>query len=760
MLKKSETQKGFTFVEVIVGTAVFVIVALSVYSIFSLSLKWVGTMKARVEASSIAAEKIETIRNMPYDDIKTTLGWIPPGVIPSTQTVSRSNINFQVDTTISYVNDLFDGTSMASTPPDTYPWDYKKVEVKVSWPALLGNRKPVVFNTLVVPNGLEGMTAGKGGIWLKVFDASGNGIQGADVHVENTNLDPDYIIDTTTDFNGYVFLTDLDPDNQNYGVRVSKANYSSERTYSVAELAALGYPGAVPANYPLSVIVGQVTEASFAIDLLSSLTINTVNENIPSEFKVSSDAGNAVQELPHLAIDSADKMYFVWRDLRSGQRSYGQKYNVGKMKQWPSSDVQFDSRNNQTNPRVVMALDGNIYVAWNDSDNGNQDIYLDKYSEDNGTDLWGGSKKVDMSPGASNADQIKPDIDVDSVGNIVVSWVDFRNGNSDPDIYLKKIDASGISAWASEIKVNSDVDGVYSQSDSIVVIDPISNNIYVLWSDNRNGNWDIYMNKFDPNGVKLWGSDIKVNTDTGTANQSFPDVVLDNTSSNLYVVWTDDRNVNSDIYAQKYDSNGVRVSTGVWVGGDLKVNSDTTTTKQDNPSIAIDGGNNIYVTWTDERNPSAGPDIYLQKFNSDGGIIWNPDVRINSDIAQNTQSNPQIKILSDGRPVIAWQDERSGNSDIYAAIYLEPNPDVRGNVPIKTFITKQIGTDAALNPIYKYVNNSTTDVNGTLILNNIEWGNYNIEVTGGLYTLIGTTPLQPVNLNPNSILTVRVNVDP
>lgn len=752
---KIKDNKGFTFVEVLVGTTLFLIIALSVYALFNLSIKWVGGVKARVEAMAIANEKTEMIRNMPYDGIKTTSGWSPPGVIPSSQTISKSGIEFITDITVAYVNDSFDGTSAGSVPPDLYPWDYKKVEVKVSWQSFFGGQNPVLFNTIVAPKGLEGASSGKGGIWIKVFDASGNGVNAASVHVENTNLNPDYIIDTFTDAGGNVFLTDLDPDNQEYQIIITKAGYSSERNYSVSELNALGYLNATPERYPATVIVGQVTEESFAVDLLSNLTINTVNENTSDELQTSNDVTNAHQGIPHLAADSFDNIFFVWYDERSGNRNYGQKYDVNQVKKWVN-DVLLSNQNNQTNPQTAVASDGNLYVSWNDSSIGNQEIYLDKYSSVDGADILGGSKRIDT--GSTSDDQIKPSIAVDNLGNVAVSWVDYRNG--DTDIYLRKLDNVGEPVWASELRANSDA-GVNNQSDSIVAIDQSGNDIYTIWSDNRNGSWDVYMAKFDTNGTRIWGSDVKINTNVDGSNQSIPSAVIDS-AGNIYIAWSDERNGVSDVdvYMQKYDSNGIKSSTGVWASGDLKVNSDLTQTKQDDPSVSIDVNDNLFVTWTDERNISTASDIYLQKLDSDGNKMWPSDVRINSDLGQDAQNNPAIVTLSDGRVVIAWQDERNGDFDIYSAIYSEPNSQARADVPLRIYLNKEIGKDQALNPIYKYLNNDTTDANGVLILNNIEWGSYNVQVTGGGFTLVATDPLQPVSIDPNSSATIKVNVEP
>jgi len=72
-------------------------------------------------------------------------------------------------------------------------------------------------------------------------------------------------------------------------------------------------------------------------------------------------------------------------------------------------------------------------------------------------------------------------------------------------------------------------------------------NIYVNWTDNRNGNYDVFVSKSSDAG-NTWSSPIKVNTDNGSAQQFFSWMTIDQSTGYVYFIYYDRRNfaVNSD----------------------------------------------------------------------------------------------------------------------------------------------------------------------------------------------------------------------
>ena len=80
-------------------------------------------------------------------------------------------------------------------------------------------------------------------------------------------------------------------------------------------------------------------------------------------------------------------------------------------------------------------------------------------------------------------------------------------------------------------------------------------NIYVLWSDQRNGteNTDIFLIK-STDGGNTWGKTVKVNNDNSGRQQFFPSIAIDQTTGFIYVAFYDRRNTigdSTDFYIAK-----------------------------------------------------------------------------------------------------------------------------------------------------------------------------------------------------------------
>ena len=537
--------------------------------------------------------------------------------------------------------------------------------------------------------------------WI-VVDADGAPFPSANVHIENNILDPIMNADYVTDLNGILSLAVL-PEFESYEVTVSKDGNGLDKTYDRDAL------NLNPSKPHLSVTEGLKTEQAFSIDLLSNLTIKVVDQQLPDNWQVNSDAGGEIQTNSNLTIDNNGYIYLVWEDFRSASASkvYAQKYDYDGNQQWLPDDIVIATANNQINPFILSDINNNSYIAWNDDSVGNQDVYLIQITP-TGADGWGAEEKVNVLSG--EADQANPKLALFSTGtSTAIVFED--NRNADVDLYLQRYDEDGNQLWSPESRVNKNIisDGTDQYSPSMAI--DSTDNIYIAWTDNRNGDIDIYAQKYNSSGTALWGTDLKINTDTGTTDQYSPSMAIDSTD-NIYIAWTDNRNGDTDIYAQKYNFSG----TALW-GTDLKINTDTGTTDQYSPSMAIDSTDNIYIAWTDNRNGDT--DIYAQKYNISGVSLWDPDLRVNIDMSGLNQYNVYLAINPLTDEVLAsWTDERNGNADIYVSefSYYE-GPSYIPSIPITLIGTKQIGDDPV---IYEHNENYITDGSGSVNID-LEW---------------------------------------
>ncbi len=725
-------QSGFTIIETVISLAVLTVITLSVYDLILQALKISQDNKLRMISISLADQKLEQIRNLPYADVGTLAG-IVTGVVPDNETASTSNGTFYVNTLVLYRDDPFDGLQ----PADTLPTDYKEVRIRVQYNGPFGFKRVETF-TRIAPKAIE-TSVGGGTLEVEVINANGQPVINADVTVKNASTTPTIDFTAQTDANGMLLLYGAKPSIESYEIIATKMGYSLSST--TARTAANPNPTLVNQ----SIFVDQKTTVTLSIDQVSTLRLHTIQQPMQTNWRVNTDGGTDNQTNPHLAIDPSGYIYMVWQDFRNGSsgKIYAQKYSSTGTAMW-GADVVISPANNQILPEVAIDNSGHLYICWNDDSNGNQDVFLVKRASNDGSDLWGGSKRVETD--ADNKDQIKCKIDLNNdFSKILVTWQDDRNG--DADIYMQSYDTTTrVETWTPEIRIDSTAVAGGTNQTTPIVGDDNSNDIFVFWADDRNGNQDIFAQKYDPAGTKLWGSDLIINSDGGSTNQYAPSVAV--SSSTFYVSWTDERNSNLDVYAQKVDATG----TKLWPS-DLLVNTDGGSSAQYSPSVAI-GNNVIYIAWGDERN--GNQDIYAQKLMASGTAMWSPDVRVNINPGSSAQFNPRIAYnVADGKPYAVWQDDRDGNFDIFATSFdAWGASSTLSNIPIVVTGAKRIGENPV---ILKYSQSFTSDANGLITISNLEWDTYSIATgTPTNYSITMTQPAAPVSLSPNTTLDVNI----
>lgn len=266
--RQQELRAGSGLVEVLVGVVIFLLIALSGYRGYLRLLEVVQLSRLKITAVALLNEQAEIIRNLPYSDVGI-VGGLPVGKIPHTQILTRGNTEFTVTTTIRNIDDPFDGT-IGGSPNDPSPADYKLAEIELT--CLKCNFQPLYFTTTAAPKNLETAST-NGALLIRVFDANGQPLPRADVHIKNNQAAPPFTIEDVTDNKGQLLIVDAPPGIETYEITVSKPDYSVDQTY----------PSGAPANpNPVkphaTVALQQVTQISFVIDRVSSLRLASVQE--------------------------------------------------------------------------------------------------------------------------------------------------------------------------------------------------------------------------------------------------------------------------------------------------------------------------------------------------------------------------------------------------------------------------------------------------------------------------------------------------
>ncbi|OHA46858.1 MAG: hypothetical protein A2541_02575 [Candidatus Taylorbacteria bacterium RIFOXYD2_FULL_36_9] len=268
---KEKNETGFTLIEILIGTAVFMIIAVSVYQTYATVLNAISNSQAKITITALANEQFEIIRNLSYSNVGTING-VPNGKIPSTQNLVRDGKNFTVKTFIRSLDDPFDGSVSSSTNNDLSPADYKVAELEISCDNCK-NFPPAFFTTNIGPRDLESEST-NGSLFVRVFDINAQPLPDANIHITNNDVFPSLQIDDTTNKDGLLQIVDAPPAVNSYYITVSKPGYSIEKTYKMGEPE---NPNPIDPN--ATVVVRQLTQISFFLNYVSDFTIFSQDEN-------------------------------------------------------------------------------------------------------------------------------------------------------------------------------------------------------------------------------------------------------------------------------------------------------------------------------------------------------------------------------------------------------------------------------------------------------------------------------------------------
>ena len=262
-------QGGFTLVEILIALTLFILISVSIYSVSNNILGVISRNQVRSIAVSVIENEIETLRNMQYESVGI-VGGFPVGMLEAEKTVTVRGVEFSLSTTVRTIDDPFDGT-IGGNPNDTAPADYKLVEFEIVCLNCSTQIKPIEITTTVAPPSLE-TTTNNGALFVRTFDASGQPVVNADVHVENNVLNPTITIDDETNVDGVLQLVDIPTSTQSYEIAVSKDGYTSEQTYTPGEPS-----NPSPVNSHSTVATQAITTISFQIDKVS--TVNLISSD-------------------------------------------------------------------------------------------------------------------------------------------------------------------------------------------------------------------------------------------------------------------------------------------------------------------------------------------------------------------------------------------------------------------------------------------------------------------------------------------------
>ncbi len=384
---------------------------------------------------------------------------------------------------------------------------------------------------------------------------------------------------------------------------------------------------------------------------LWALPVNAAWSHDPTENNPFCTEPGNIDRLQSIA-DGSGGTFIVWTEDRSGNLDiYAQRLDAAGTPLWAEGGAGVcTAAGDQLKPAVASDGAGGLLVSWSDSRYaGGSDVYAQRL-DSGGLAQWAHDGVVISAEFLS---QSTPRMVSDGAGGAIITWTDYRfHPTNCTDVYAQRVSGAGVTHWT--------VDGVAVCSDpgcqsSCEMVTDGAGGAFLVWQDERDGNFDLYAQHLDGAGVAQWsagGIAVCVEPSDQDVHRLIPDG-----AGGVIIGWADDRASDLDIYAQRLSSIGALQ----WAVEGMPVS--TAFHHQSGMQMVSDGAGGAIFGWSDLRFYNY--DIYAQRIDANGAQSWIPD-----GVAICVQ--PEFRNLYDvvpdgaGGAVFAWQDSRDGTEDIYS----------------------------------------------------------------------------------------------
>ncbi len=301
-----------------------------------------------------------------------------------------------------------------------------------------------------------------------------------------------------------------------------------------------------------------------------------------------------------MALDSKNNFMVTYDNIRSGGFDITAQLMSTNCEKLGSEIAVCDNPDDQRSPAIGRYSYDDYIVAWADSRYGGGGGTLAQRLTSNGAK--NGTEFI-----VSDAQNSQEDLAVAVAPNdeCMMVWEEWNSSDGHQDLRGQVLDKN-----CTKVGANIDV-STEPNNQRLPDMAAYANGSYiVVWWDNRSVEYDIYAQRFCPNGTKLSG---EIPVCTASRGQYNPAVAVDS-RGNAIVTYSDNRKIGEqDIYAQVLDADGAKL------GAELEVSVSSQT--DDKPDVAVFPDDSFIIVWRRDTFPT--DTIWYQMFDKDQNKIGN-----------------------------------------------------------------------------------------------------------------------------------------
>ena len=264
--------------------------------------------------------------------------------------------------------------------------------------------------------------------------------------------------------------------------------------------------------------------------------------------------------------------------------------------------------------------------------------------------IWSTAQVVSTD---SDQRSLRPAVAVDNLDNIHIVWEDltnFASSGSDSDIFYRFYNIT-TEIWSTTEVISTESSG---NSHAPMISSDEVGNLHISWRDvtaygGSGGDWDVFYKQIHANGTR---TTTEVVSTESTSNVIWLDI--DAKNGKAHVTWQDTTNylgsgIDNDVLYKH------RLVNGSWTTAEVVSTESNALSRF--PSIEIDEGENVHISWDDASNingAGSDEDVFYKMKNASTGI-WTTTEVISTESGSDSQRS---KLIVDhlGNKHIVWFD--------------------------------------------------------------------------------------------------------
>lgn len=264
---------------------------------------------------------------------------------------------------------------------------------------------------------------------------------------------------------------------------------------------------------------------------------------------------------------------------------------------------------------------------------------------------WSNNPAINLAICDTSGEQALAKIESTSDGGCYVSWFDTRSGSY--NVYLQRLDPLGNKLWAPNgLLVSNNPQDTWIVDYDLLVDD--NDNAIIAFTDIRNsGNLNPFVYAISPNGDFLWGTN-GIDLNPTSDFQANPRLAKTD-DGNIVVAWIIAATRNQ-VGLQKISPAG----TKLWGTNPIILQSATEGFSYPDIVTSDSGGVVLFHTATTGSFPAQTVKLRAKKITSAGNISWNVNIQDLGKISPWTE--PKVYSDNNNGGLISWHDDRDNNN--------------------------------------------------------------------------------------------------